>query len=72
MVAPTAVVAPVGATPLTLPAAAPAPVLEPEPLGLTARACVRCEVTWYGAAGHECWCCGECGCNGPLRLFVTL
>lgn len=55
MVAPTAVVAPVGATPLTLPAAAPAPVLEPEPLGLTARACVRCEVTWYGAAGDECW-----------------
>jgi hypothetical protein len=55
---------------LTLPVAAPAPVLEPQPGGLTARACAECEVTWYGVAEDDCWCCGDSGIDGPLRLFV--
>ena len=55
---------------LTLPVAAPAPVLEPQPGGLIARACVGCEVTWYGEADDHCWCCEEPGSDGPLRLFV--
>lgn len=55
---------------LTLPVAAPAPVLEPQPGGLTARACAECEVTWYGVAEDDCWCCGDAGIDGPLRLFV--
>lgn len=55
---------------LTLPVAAPAPVLEPQPGGLVARACVTCEVTWYGEAGDDCWCCHGPGGDGPLRLFV--
>jgi hypothetical protein len=57
-------------TQLTLPVAAPAPVLEPQPGGLVARACAVCEVTWYGADGDDCWCCHEPGIDGPLRLFV--
>ena len=56
---------------LTLPAAAPAPVLEPQPGGLTARACSRCEVTWYGIDADDCWCCGESGVDGPLRLCAV-
>jgi len=61
-----------GAEHLRLPAAAPAPVLEPEPPGLIARACVGCEVTWYGSEDDECWCCGTTGLDGPLRVLVAL
>lgn len=56
---------------LTLPIAAPAPVLEPQPGGLSSRACRACEVTWYGVAEDSCWCCDEPGSDGPLRLFVV-
>ncbi len=56
---------------LTLPAAAPAPVLEPQPGGLLPRACPSCEVTWYGVSDDDCWCCEEPGQDGPLRLFVA-
>jgi hypothetical protein len=54
----------------TLPIAAPAPVLEPHPGGLNARACAVCEVTWFGVDDDDCWCCDEPGIDGPLRLFV--
>ena len=56
---------------LTLPAAAPAPVLEPQPGGLVARACVPCEVTWFGVDDDDCWCCEQPGSNGPLQLFTA-
>jgi len=42
---------------ITLPDAAPAPVLEPQPGGLVSRACRECEVTWYGTPSDDCWCC---------------
>ncbi|HEC11018.1 MAG TPA: hypothetical protein ENI86_15870 [Acidimicrobiales bacterium] len=57
--------------PLVLPDAAPAPILEPQSAGLVARACRPCEVTWYGSPGDPCWCCGEEGSDGPLRLFIA-
>ncbi len=55
---------------MRLPAAAPAPVLEPVPGGRVARACRRCEVTWYGQPADACWCCDGPGGDAPLRLFV--
>lgn len=56
---------------MRLPAAAPAPVLEPTPYGTVARHCRPCEVIWFGADGDRCWCCDEPGRTGPLRLVVA-
>lgn len=56
---------------VNLPAAAPAPVLEPSPVGMVARACRGCEVTWFGDDGDRCWCCGDPGSTGPLRLVIA-
>lgn len=55
---------------MNLPAAAPAPVLEPHHGGLLPRSCPTCEVTWFGADDDTCWCCGSSGSDGPLRLVV--
>ena len=51
-----------------LPVMAPAPVLEPTPIGCVLRCCRTCEVTWHGQHGDACWCCDREGLTGPLRV----
>ena len=53
---------------MNLPAAAPAPVLEPHHGNLLPRSCPRCEVTWFGTENDTCWCCDDVGADGMIRL----
>lgn len=55
---------------MNLPAGCSGPVLEPTPYGLDPRSCDACDVTWWGEADDHCWCCGDLGRPGLLRIVT--
>ena len=52
---------------MRFPIMAPAPVLEPTPVGAWPRKCEACDVAWHGTHDDRCWCCGGPGSGGRLK-----